>query len=67
MLAQWVWSWFNMKTLSVKSRRFKSLFGRLIQRKILMLRIKFDDLWAHCQSIALQPIPTELGQDRKKS
>ena len=33
VVAQWLWSWFNLKTLCVKGRRFKSPSDNLIQRK----------------------------------
>ena len=38
VVAQWVWSWFNLKTLCAKGRRFKSPSGHLIQRKFSMKR-----------------------------
>ena len=36
--AQWVWPWFNLKTLCAKGRRSKSPSGHLIQRKFSMKR-----------------------------
>ena len=38
VVAQWVWSWFNLKNLCAKGRRFKSSSGHLIQRKFSMKR-----------------------------
>ena len=38
VVAQWLWSWFNLKTLCAKGRRFKSPPGHLIQRKFSMKR-----------------------------
>jgi hypothetical protein len=38
VVSQWVWSWFNLKTLLAKGRRFKSPSGHLIQRKFSMKR-----------------------------
>ena len=38
VVAQWVRSWFYLKTLRAKGRRFKSPSGRLIQRKFSMKR-----------------------------
>ena len=38
VVAQWLWSWFNLKTLCAKGRRFKSPSGHLIQRKFSMKR-----------------------------
>ena len=38
VVAQWLWSWFNLKTLCAKGRRFKYPSGHLIQRKFSMKR-----------------------------
>ena len=45
VVAYWVRSWFNLKTLWAKGRRFKSSFGRLAWMGIsLKWKEKFDDL-----------------------
>ena len=38
VVAQWVRSWFNLKTLCAKGRMFKSPYDRLIQGKFSMKR-----------------------------
>ena len=55
VLSQWLWSWFNLKTLRAKGRRFKSPFDHPYSEKIFCEKKKFDDLWAHYHSI---PLPT---------